>query len=53
MILTLDQIVKTVAQEIGDRNNERLSEIKRYVKRTVQEITGLLRKGPVCCFKSV
>lgn len=47
MVLTLDKLTKIVAQEVGDRNKERLSEIKRYVQRTVTQITKMLRKGPV------
>ena len=47
MILTLDRMVKIAASEVGDVNNERLPEIRRYVQRTVREITGLMRKGPV------
>lgn len=47
MILTLDRLVKITAQEVGDRDGERLSEIRRYVKRTVRHIMGLMRKGPV------
>lgn len=47
MVLTLDRLAKIVAQEVGDRNKERLSEIKRYVQRTVTQVTKMLRKGPV------
>jgi hypothetical protein len=47
MILVLDILAKEVAEEIGDVNNERLNEIKRYVRRTVREIMSHMRKGPV------
>lgn len=46
-MLTLDRIVKEVAQRVGDRNYERLSEIRSYVQDTVTELTMLLRKGSV------
>jgi hypothetical protein len=46
MILVLDVLAKEIAQEIGDVNQERLNELKRYVRRTVREITSMMRKGP-------
>jgi len=46
-MLVLDILAKEIAQEIGDVNAERLNEIKRYVRRTVREITSMMRKGPV------
>lgn len=47
MVLALDTLARIVAQEVGDRQFERLTEIKRYINRTVSEITRELRKGVV------
>lgn len=46
-MLTLDRIVKEAALRIGDRNFERLHDIRSYVQDAVTEITMLLRKGSV------
>lgn len=44
---SLDTIAKIVAERVGDRNLERLNEIKRYVQSVVTELTMILRKGSV------
>lgn len=47
MVLTLDRIAKKVAQRVGDRNFDRLPEIRDYVEDTVTELSMMLRKGSV------
>lgn len=47
MVLVLDTIAKKVAQRVGDRNFDRLTEIKDYVEDTVEELMPLFRKGTV------
>lgn len=47
MVLTLDRITKKVCQRVGDRNFDRLPEVRDYVEDTVIELTMMLRKGAV------
>lgn len=47
MVLTLETIAKEVAVNVGDRNKERLPEIRRYVKQVVTELSAMLRDGAV------
>jgi hypothetical protein len=44
---TTDDIARTVALRVNDRNFERLREIKDYIEDTVTELTMALRKGAV------
>ena len=53
MVLTLDKVARKVAQRVGDRNNDKFAEIKGYVEDTVNEITGLMRKGAAYATASV
>ena len=47
MVLTLDSIIKEVASNVRDRNQERLPDIKRFVEATVVELTMLFRQNSV------
>lgn len=47
MVLILDVIAKKVARSVGDRNFDRLAEIRDYVEDTVEELMPLFRKGSV------
>lgn len=47
MVLTLDKLAQEVAVNVGDRNKERLPEIRRYVEAVVTELTILFRQNSV------
>lgn len=47
MVLTLDKLAREVAVRVGDRNTERLPEIRGYVQAVVLELTMLFRQNSV------